>query len=387
MIRATDIMSSPRRVTNLGPGFDGVMRLMAMANMDTPLLILSRAAVRKNLARLSEVLPGAAIHYAVKSNNHPAIMEEVARSGHGFDVASYHELRQVLEAGAGADKLIHSHPIKTLGEIDKAIASGILTFVVDNPSEIDKFARYSDKVRLLIRLGVKNSSAVVNLSYKFGCQPSEAPLLAEKMRSLGLDYHGLTFHVGSQCLDNRVYVDAIKMAAAVIGDLGERGFTTRLVDIGGGFPVPYTSETPSIGAFCRPISVALRRFLSRDIAVACEPGRFISATAVTLATSVIGKTKRQGKNWYFLDEGLYGSFSGRLYDHCQYKVLTNRNTVWKRSVLAGPTCDSFDVIYRDIILPPLEVGDILVFPSMGAYCSVSASTFNGLRKAEYIVID
>jgi ornithine decarboxylase len=173
----------------------------------------------------------------------------------------------------------------------------------------------------------------------------------------------------------------------LIGRLKDDDFDTRLLDIGGGFPVAYTDDVPSIYEFFRPIRRVLKEKIDPDIAIACEPGRFISASAVTLVTSVIGTSVRSRRPWYFLDDGLYGSFSGRLYDHCQYQVYTNRNTTWKRSVLAGPTCDSFDVIYNDVLLPPLKIGDILLFPSMGAYCSVSASTFNSLRKAEYIVID
>ena len=118
-----------------------------------------------------------------------------------------------------------------------------------------------------------------------------------------------------------------------------------------------------------------------------EPGRYISASAVTLLVNVIGKSVRDGRPWYYLDDGLYGSFSGRLYDHCSYQALTNRNTTWVKSTLAGPTCDSIDVIYDDILLPPLQIGDTLVFPVMGAYCQVSASRFNSLRQAETIVVD
>ncbi|UCD95234.1 MAG: type III PLP-dependent enzyme [Candidatus Zixiibacteriota bacterium] len=353
----------------------------------TPFLVLHRSMVRENLAKLSRALPGVAIHYAVKSNNHRAILEEVTAAGYSFDIASYNELVQSAEAGGDVEGFIHSHPIKSPDEIENAVNSGVSLFVVDNPDEIGKFAAYADKVRLLIRFKVRNSSAVVNLSYKFGCEPANVLLLADRIRILGIKYHGLTFHVGSQCTDSEVYTDAIETASRLIDKLKGKDFDTRLLDIGGGFPVAYTDKIPSIYEFCRPIRRALKEKINPDIAIACEPGRFISASAVTLVASVIGASIRSRRPWYFLDDGLYGSFSGRLYDHCLYQVYTNRNTTWKRSVLAGPTCDSFDVIYNNVLLPPLKIGDILLFPSMGAYCSVSASTFNSLRKAEYIVID
>jgi len=385
MLKAINTSQSPRGTGRTIPGFRKIERLLESDRIETPVLVLSRSAVRRNLRRISRALPGVAVHYAVKANNHPAILAEVAAAGYGFDIASFQELQQLLEAGGRIEKTIHSHPIKSPREIAEAIAAGMTRFVVDNPDEIDKFRPYADRVKLLVRFRVDESSAVVNLSYKFGCEPSLVGSLVAKMHHLGIPYGGLTFHVGSQCLDSGVYIEAIRTAGDIIDRLAADGFKTDLLDIGGGFPVPYTSEVPPLSEFCRGIRIALRKSIPQGIALACEPGRFISGTAVTLVASVIGKSVRSGKKWYFLDDGLYGSFSGRLYDHCRYRVLTNRNTVWKRSVLAGPTCDSFDIIYRDVLLPPLEVGDRLMFPSMGAYCSVSASTFNSLRKAEYIV--
>ena len=133
--------------------------------------------------------------------------------------------------------------------------------------------------------------------------------------------------------------------------------------------------------------MALEKYIDRDIRIICEPGRFISGNTATLFSSVIGKAVRDGRNWYYIDDGLYGSFSGRLFDHCSYQILTHRNTTWEKAVLAGPTCDSFDVIYDDCLVPPLEIGDILLFPAMGAYCSVSASDFNGLARTRIIEVD
>ena len=339
---------------------------MKEGHIQTPFLILSRSLIAKNLQKLSDALPGVAVHYAMKSNNHPAVLKEVAAAGHSFDIASFQELSEAIEAGGAAEKMIHSHPIKPPQEIEAAINAGINTFVVDNVDEIEKFEKYKERVRLLIRFRVDGSDAVVNLSYKFGCEPAEVPILADKMRKSGIALCGLTFHVGSQCTSPEIYLRAIDTAAALIDRLNDLGFNIDLLDIGGGFPVAYTDKLPPIREFCRPIRKALVELVDPRIAIACEPGRYISASAVTLVTSVIGKSRRSNRNWYFLDDGLYGSFSGRLYDHCWYQILTNRNTVWKRSVLAGPTCDSFDIIYKDALLPPLEVGDILMFPSMGA---------------------
>jgi ornithine decarboxylase len=387
MIKAIDVRNPSQKSRLQDSDFNRVTELMGERRLRTPFLILYRSEIRDNLARLAAALPGIDIHYAAKSNNHPAILEEVANAGHKFDISSYQEMLQAVEAGGHVDEMIHSNPIKSPYEIADAVQAGISLFVVDNPDEIDKFIPYRGKVRLLVRFKVENSDAVVNLSIKFGCTTAEVPELAEKIREQGLEYHGLAFHVGSQCVNNDIYLKAIDISAGLIAELSARGFRTRLLDIGGGFPVPYTGEVPAIEEFCKPIRERLSEKIEPGINLICEPGRYISATAVTLVAAIIGKSLRSGKRWYFLDDGVYGSFSGRLYDHCTYQIMTNRNTTWKRSVLAGPTCDSFDVIYRDIVLPPLSVGDLLMFPAMGAYTSVSASSFNCLRKAEYIVID
>jgi len=261
--------------------------------------------------------------------------------------------------------------------------------VVDNPNEVAKFARYADrKLKVLIRFRTKqNTTAVVNLQYKFGCTPDEVLPIADQVRALGHDVYGLCFHVGSQCIYADNYVAAIETAGDLINQLDTEGYRVRLVDIGGGFPIEYTEPVPDISDLCRPINEALDAHIGPDIAIACEPGRYISGNVVTLVTSVVGKSLRDGKVWYYLDDGLYSSFSGIVFDHCQYPVVTDKTGEDQLSVLAGPTCDSFDVMYDGLLIPEHQVGDRILFTATGAYCSVSGSNFNALRRPEYIVID
>jgi len=160
-----------------------------------------------------------------------------------------------------------------------------------------------------------------------------------------------------------------------------------MLDIGGGFPVEYVQPVPMIDQFCDPIRKALKKQIRPGIRVICEPGRFISASPVTLACSVIGKAFRDGKMWYYLDDGLYSTFSGIVYDQCQYPVISGGTGPEILSVLAGPTCDSFDVMYDGLLIPEQQIGDKLVFPLTGAYCAVSGSDFNSLARPEYKVID
>ncbi len=363
--------------------------LFATPQLTTPQLLLSRTSIRRNYDALKAALPRAEIHYAVKSNNHRAILDEVFDNGGSFDVCSAQEIDDLLHAGVEPSRLIHSHPIKSLREFDLAVAGGIETFVVDNSEEIEKLRRYTEKrLKILIRYRVNaNNTAIVNLQYKFGCVIDDVLPLAEKIRETGHEFHGLCFHMGSQCIYTENYLKAINAAQQLITGLDMAGFNTALLDIGGGFPVEYVQPIPPIDEFCAPISQALNRQIRPGIRIICEPGRFISASPVTLVCSVIGKAWRDGKMWYYLDDGLYSTFSGIVYDHCQYPVVSEGNGRELLSVLAGPTCDSFDVMYDGLMIPEQQIGDLLVFPMTGAYCSVSSSSFNSLARPQYKVID
>jgi len=382
------VMEQRARATG---GDQGLLReLLAGARADTPALLVSRSAIVRNIQALRRALPRVDIHYAVKPNNHEVFIDEVFGQGGNFDVCSAGEIDLVLRrTSLDPATLIHSHPIKSVPEFDYAVGRGLELFVVDNPAEVPKFTRYAEKkLKVMIRYRTAvNTSAVVNLQYKYGCMPDEVLPLARLVRETGHDFYGLCFHVGSQCVYSDNYVNAIATAHALIRALDEEGFDTRLLDIGGGFPVEYVEPVPAIAAFAAPIAKALDDHIRPGIRIVSEPGRFIAATPVTLVTSVVGRSYRDGKIWYYLDDGLYSTFSGIVFDHCQYPVVTNKKGEQFLSVLAGPTCDSFDVMYDGPMIPLHEVGDRIVFTATGAYCSVSGSNFNALRRPEYLVID
>lgn len=350
-------------------------------------MVLRTAQVRDNLRRLRQAIPGVEIFYAVKANNHPDIIKSLAFEGCSFDISSVRELKETLECGVRVEDTIHTNPIKSCREFDGAVELGVRTFVADNFNELDKFIKHGNDAGVLLRFRTERSGAAVNLSYKFGAELNDIPAMLERIIELGLNFRGFCFHVGSQCPNPRQYVRAIRTAGRLINLAAGKGLKTEILDIGGGFPIKYTREIPPIEDFGLAITSTLKEVVDPAIRIICEPGRFISGEAITLFASVIGKSVRDGVKWYYIDDGLYGSFSGRLFDGCSYQVLTDRNTKWEKAVLAGPTCDSFDVVYKDCLMPPLEIGDILMFPTMGAYCSVSASDFNGLNRARVITVD
>jgi ornithine decarboxylase len=359
-----------------------------VANHGTPLLLVDCDVVRRQYRALHDALPNVTLYYALKPLPHAAVVAELRDLGACFDLATAGEIRLVKAAGIAPERCIHTHPIKSDAEIAAALRYGIRTFVADNPDELRKFVRHRRRAEILLRLSFRDPTAVVDLSRKFGCEPAAVLPMLELARSLGVRVRGLSFHVGSQVAEPRKYVEAIGVCADLIAAARKTGLAELdVVDIGGGFPVPYRGEAQPIGHFCRPIRQALRK-LPKRVRVIAEPGRFIAGPAGTAIARVIGRAQREGRWWYYLDDGMYGSYSGQLYDHAHYPVeAPGRDGPAYPSVLAGPTCDSIDVIREDIPLPELQIGDLVVGRMMGAYTCASATDFNFIPRAKVVPIN
>lgn len=355
-----------------------------VAEFGSPLLIVDCERVRRQYRALQRALPGVDLHYALKPLPHPAVVSTVVELGGFLDLATTGEVELVARLGVDPARCIHTHPIKRDIDIRAALARGVRVFVADNPDEIHKFEGYRDHAELLLRVSFRSPGAVSDLSRKFGCDPEDLLALARLARRLGIRVRGLSFHVGSQAPDPGKHVEAIEacrilMAAARREKLGV--FDT--LDIGGGFPIDYGQRAPTIARFCAPIRTALAS-LPRRIRVIAEPGRYIVGPAAIGVASVMGRARREGHWWYYLDDGLYGSYSGQLFDHARYPVEALKSGDPLPSVLAGPTCDSIDVIAENLMLPELQAGDLIVGRAMGAYTWASASEFNFFPKATVV---
>jgi ornithine decarboxylase len=369
---------------------DGVRAALALHG--TPLLVLDTDGVRRQYRRLRAALPGVRFHYAVKALSHDDVVRALADEGCGFDIATRAELDLVARHGVGAERVIHTHPVKKPADIAAALAAGVRTFVVDNEAELDKFAGAPRDTRILIRLSYRSPQAKSDLSSKFGVGPFEAGRLVAKARDAGLRVAGFSFHVGSQLDDPQRFADATADTLTLMEHL-EHEFRIRFdtLDIGGGFPVAYdTAVTPleEIAAAIRPILETRARHLR----VIAEPGRFLVAEAMALLTSVVGVAERSDGRWYYLDDGVYGSYSNVVAEDVHPLVFAVRELdredlgSHRWATLAGPTCDSADVIGREVMLPDMRVGDVLVSPAMGAYTTVTASHFNGIAATAVAVV-
>jgi ornithine decarboxylase len=354
----------------------------------SPLLILDCERVRVQYRKLRRALPGVELYYALKPLPHPAMVLAVIGEGGNLDLATTGEVQLAQRLGVEAQRCIHTHPIKRPEDIANALKFGVRTFVADNPDELLKFSRLTDKVELLLRVSFRSPGAVVDLSRKFGCDPEELLPLARRAADAGLTVRGLSFHVGSQTPDATMHVQAVQECAKLMtAARREKLGVFDTLDIGGGFPIHYVHAVQDIGAFCAPLRAALAK-LPRRMRVIAEPGRYIAGPAAVAVASVMGRARREGHWWYYLDDGLYGSYSGQLYDHARYPVEPLRDSPERLpSVLAGPTCDSIDVIAENIMLPLLKNGDLLVGRAMGAYTWASATDFNFFPKATVVAVN
>jgi len=368
--------------------FDRASLEELVAKHETPFMVLDLEEVDYQFKALQAALPNAKLFYALKALSHPELVKRLKSLGSYFDLATIGEVELVESLGIKGDQCIHTHPIKKDKEIKRAIEFGCTRFVVDNAEELKKFYPYAEKVELIIRLSFRSPQAIVDLSRKFGCTLEELPEMVEQARENGISVVGLSFHVGSQTMSPMTHVNAVRSSVAAMKVM--RDVKWKFLDIGGGFPISYQEHALPISDFCAPIVEALSE-LPEGVDVFAEPGRFIAGPAMIEVVSVVGKAKRGARMWYYLDDGVYGGFSGQMYDHAAYPIAPLKpfdpTGEFFPSVLAGPTCDSIDVVSEDMELPELEVGDILVGKQMGAYTIASATEFNFYPKPKVIVVE
>jgi len=350
----------------------------------TPLLVLSLEQIEKNYRFLKKHLPRVQLYYAIKANPHQRILELLRDLGSCFDVASDGEIRTLAAMGIDGERLIYANPIKTGGGLQACCDVGVHKMTFDSESEIVKMAQGCPGATVLLRIRIDNSSAHVDLNKKFGVGRERAVELLQAAQAAGLDAAGVCFHVGSQTMSADPYLNALDLAREIFEEAAAAGMQLRILDIGGGFPIPEPKVRFNLKEMLKQINARLDEDFP-NVEIWAEPGRFMCGTAVNLITSVIGVTERGGQPWYFLDDGLYGTFSGVIFDQWDFKLISFKEGEEVEATFAGPSCDSLDIMFRGKLTVRQEVGDLLLVPSCGAYTSASATTFNGFSKANFIV--
>ena len=363
--------------------------------LGTPLFVVDHDALRRNYATFKKHLPRVQAYYAVKANSDPAIVKTLYEAGASFDVASMPEFKVVHEYIKGMepkrrqdwiwDKIIYANPIKaneTLRELDPY--KPLVTY--DNYEEIRKIKKYAPHAGLALRLRVPNTGAMAELSSKFGAAPGEAVDFILAAEKAGLVVEGLSFHVGSQTTNFENYVQAINLAANVFQEAKDRGYTKmNLLDIGGGFPAPYDPTVKPFRVLAKIINREINRLFPKNIQILAEPGRFLVATAAVAVSKIIGKAVRDGKLCYYIDDGVYHTFSGVIFDHCHYHLKAFSKGPTQICSVFGPTCDALDVVSMAEELPAnLVLGDLLYSENIGAYSHASSTYFNGFPPAKVV---
>ena len=362
----------------------------------TPVVVIDHDIIRRNYAAFRKHLPKVQAYYAVKANPAPEIVSTLYRAGGSFDVASLPEFMLVYQnikrLGARArqdfiwDKIVYANPIKpkeTLQALDKY--KPLVTY--DNRAELAKIRRFAPHAGLALRLRVPNTGSMVELSSKFGCDPGEAVDLIEEAFDAGLTVEAVSFHVGSQCTNFENFVQALNMAAAVMREAASRGREIKILDIGGGFPVPYDRHVKPLSALARKINAEIGRLFPSDMQILAEPGRFLVATAATVVARIIGKAVRDGKTRYYIDDSVYHTFSGIIFDHGQYHLKAFKKGPAEICSVFGQTCDGLDTISHSEELPELEIEDLVYSENIGAYSNASATWFNGFPPAKVVHVN
>ncbi|MFH0966214.1 MAG: type III PLP-dependent enzyme [Methanobacteriota archaeon] len=363
----------------------------------TPIFIIDHEIIRQNYLEFKEHLPDIQVYYAAKANTNPDIIKTLFDMGASFDVASMPEFMVVYENIKNLpdkerqdwiwDKIIYANTIKPIETIQALNQyNPLVTF--DNSEELKKIQKYAPNSGVVLRIRVPNTGSMVELSSKFGADPGEAVDLIVEAVSLGLVVEGLSFHVGSQCTNFDNYVQALNLSADIINEAETRtGLKIRILDIGGGFPVKYQPEVKSLKELAKQLNAEINRLFPEDMQIIAEPGRFLVANACTLVAKVVGKAFRDGKPCYYINDGVYHTYSGQIFDHNNYPVLAFKEGETHISAVFGPTCDAFDTITLSAELPDLDINDLVYSENIGAYSIASSTYFNGFPPAKIVHIN
>ena len=362
---------------------------------DGPCLVVDLDLVRDNYNAFAKALPDTRVYYAVKANPAPEVLGLLEKLGSCFDTASVQEIEMALATGCTPDRVSYGNTIKKERDIARAYALGVRLFAVDCQPEVDKIARSAPGSKVFCRILSDCVGAEWPLSRKFGCEPSMAADVLEHAHRRGLEPYGVSFHVGSQQRNPHAWDRALASAATVFRECGERGISLSMVNLGGGFPTKYLKNVPTVKAYGSAIFRALRKhFGNRIPETIIEPGRGMVGNAGLIETEVVlisKKSEDDDVRWVYLDIGKFGGLAETMDESIRYPISTPRDgDALSPCVLAGPTCDSADVLYEKQPYPlpvSLEIGDKLLIEGTGAYTATYASVaFNGFAPLQTVHI-
>lgn len=372
-----------------------ILDFLATRRPDGPCMVLDLDIVRDNYRAFEKVLPGSRIYYAVKANPAPEVLRLLASLGSSFDTASVAEIEMAMDAGASASRISFGNTIKKERDIARAFDLGVRLFAVDCVEEVEKVARVAPGARVFCRVLTDGEGAEWPLSRKFGCVPALAVKVLGAAKALGLEAYGVSFHVGSQQTDLSAWDRALADAKGVFATLAEEGIVLKMVNLGGGFPTRYLRDVPAAQAYGEAIFAALsKHFGNRIPETIIEPGRGMVGNAGVIKSEVVlisKKAETDDVRWVYLDIGKFGGLAETMDEAIRYPIVTRHDgSETGACVVAGPTCDSADVLYEKTPYPlplSLTIGDEVLIEGTGAYTTTYSSVaFNGFEPLRSYVI-
>ncbi len=374
---------------------DRIREFLRTRRPDGPCLVVDLDVVREKYTSFAKAMPDTRVFYAVKANPAPEVLALLAELGSCFDTASVAEIEMALAAGATPDRISYGNTIKKERDVARAFELGIRLYAVDCEAEVEKIARVAPGSKVFCRILSDGADAEWPLSKKFGCDPAMAPRVLELAHVRGLEAYGVSFHVGSQQRNTKAWDAAVASAAGIFREMADRGITLKMVNLGGGFPTRYLKNVPAVQAYAQAISDSILAHFGNHVPeTIIEPGRGMVGSAGVIKAEVVLVSKKSDDDdvrWVYLDIGKFGGLAETMDEAIRYPIKTERDEDEKAPcVLAGPTCDSVDVLYEKepYWLPiSLEIGDEVLIEGTGAYTTTySAVAFNGFEPLKSYVI-
>jgi ornithine decarboxylase len=362
-----------------------VLNHIAVSDEAPPYLLIDREVVKEKVLTIGKGIKHSRVFYAVKANPDKEVLTFMNSLGVGFEIASEGELQILASLGVEPERIITSNPVKTLKFLQQAVSYGVRYFAYDSQSEVEKLAYYAQGSNVYVRLSVPNEGSEWPLSKKFGVELDEAAELLSSAQQRGLNPIGITFHVGSQCNNVYNWNAAIDKARELWEVTEQQGIPLRVLNIGGGYPIRYTKNVLDIATIEKKVDNVISRKFSNDVEVFIEPGRSVIGDAGVFVTTVIGKARRGEENWLYIDVGVFNGLMESI-GGIKYPYIVGSRSEPKTWTIAGPSCDSFDVMDRDVELPEPEIGNRILIPSSGAYTVSYASEFNGFAIPRTILL-
>ena len=365
-----------------------VLRYLDNENIETPFLLIDSEKVKEKAFMIGRHIKNSKVFYAVKANPDIEILKFLNGLKLGFEIASEGELEILLSLGVKPERIISSNPIKSLKFLKVSASNGVNYFSFDSEDEVDKLSKFIHGCNVYVRLSVPNEGSEWPLSKKFGVELDEALTLLRYAKEKGINPVGITFHVGSQCTNVYNWNIALDKAKALWDMAEKNGIKLTLLNIGGGYPIRYTKNVVSVETIEKNVNKLIYERFPKGLKIYIEPGRAVIGDAGIFVTTVIGKARRDNEDWLYIDVGVFNglmeSIGGIKYSYIVESCKHTRHK--KRWTIAGPSCDSFDVIDKNVSLPEPNVGDLILILSSGAYTVSYASEFNGFSIPKTILI-